>query len=128
MNVYRIKERLAQQSCTVPKPIDLYWTQTVYFVVHLLNQGILNVSEALTDPKMAFRKQSVTQSDNLPHAKTNKQKCVCVCVCVCVLGGGGIKLLHVRTKLIENSYTKQKEEERTRVIMQRTKSKILFED
>ena len=77
MNVYRIKERLAQQSCTVPKPIVLYWTQTVYFVIHLFNQGIVNVSEALTDPKMAFRKQSVTQLityHTQNKKQTNKQK------------------------------------------------------
>ena len=81
MNVYRIKKRLAQHSCAVPKPIDLYWTQTGYFVIHLFNQGIVNVSEVLTDPKMAFRKQSVTQLITYhTQKKRERKKHVFTCV------------------------------------------------
>jgi len=101
-------------------------------VIHLFNQGIVNVSEALTDPKMAFRKQSVTQlityhtQNKKQTKKLNKQtktekkrKKKSTCFSVCVLEG--LTCVAYKNK-IENRRTKQKEKERRRVIMQRTNS------
>ena len=107
MDVYRIKKRLAQPSCTVPKPVDLYWTQTVYFVIHLFNQGIVNVSEALTDPKMAFRKQSVTQLITYHTQKTKQTKNVFLCVRV----GGGFTCVACKNKLKTDAQNKKRKRE-----------------
>ena len=103
MNVYRIKKRLAQHSCAVPKPIDLYWTQTGYFVIHLFNQGIVNVSEVLTDPKMAFRKQSVTQLITYHTQKKRERK---------KHVWGGSPVLRVRTNWKQTHKTKREREKK----------------